>query len=95
MIGGAVDAPRRHKSGMTRQQLMDFLTTSGYKRDPRSNCSYKKTRDGVLFRMKLTKLGVRLELHVLATRTWVRVCSAYYKRLYVAEDGRLAGWKDS
>jgi len=75
------------QKGLSRQDLIHWLESRGYRKNPRSNSSWQKTPKR---RFKLNKLAVRYE--VRCGDSWVRIRSGYYKNLYInPENGKLGG----
>ena len=74
---------------ITREQLIEWAITNGWKLDRHGHLQ-KSEHEGLRrYRLKLSRIAVRYEIHTHAG--WVRVRSGYFKDLSITAGGKLAG----
>lgn len=78
-----------------RVHVFSWAQRHGYKLD-RWGHWRKQVASGMVWRITLSKVAVRLERQVRYTdgkTSWVKVRSGYYRNMYLTQDDKLGGWK--
>lgn len=83
---------------LTKEQFETWAVGHGYTKD-RHGHFQKLAENGKKYRYKIQAHSVRFEVQVLheagpyspASKSWVRMRSAYFKDLSLTEDGKLKG----
>ena len=86
------------KRKMTRERFVEWTHSRGWKSDRYGRCLLKE-EGGKSYRFKLSRIAVRLEVHIPAQATtfgrrppyWSRLKSGYFSNLSLTPDGDIAG----